>query len=572
MGKKGSIYIAVFLILALLLAACSNNNAPTTEGSKGNEGEQTKGEGKPATWIADRKIKGLVFMGTDDYTEDMNPEIKAKIKEMTGIELEIEIMKSDRSLDGLVAGLASGDLPDFIAFYLNNSGRPEMPVILKAAREGMFTDLTPMMKNTKVYSKYLQDDYLPLDTKYGVMFRPEFDGSTYFVHMNINREGGATTRKYVGGSYIRKDIVEALNVDPRTIKTSGQLYELAQKIKEGDFKDSNGNSVHPIGPAYWGGKEVEQLYPDLAWGAVDQRIKADKDGKFLHEAQTEFPLKRIEFVQKLLQEKLIHPEFYTIDESRATEAALNGTSAIIADVHNYMEFNNEAHYLPVGPLDKADEPYKMQVDFKSGYSGWAVPSTSKNPEDIVKFADFMASREGKLLWMYGIEGRDYTLDEKGNPKVKQEVLDLKTNDPNGAKKLGFAGVGNYFGELLGATDVDRMADFGEMEYGDSVHPEAAAGANEIIKYWGWDEKRKDARIIDGYPPLSFLGEFAKGTELKTAMDNYDDSVTRAYYTKSLDDAKKIMDSALKQLQTAGLDDYLKLLEQKNADEKTKVKY
>ncbi|XEC93992.1 extracellular solute-binding protein [Paenibacillus tarimensis] len=570
MSRQWTMLLSIFLIFAFLLTACKTGNDPEAGNQSADDAGGT--EGKPATWIADRQIKGLVFMGTDDYTEDMNPEMKQKIKEMTGIDFELEIMKAERSIEGLVAGLAAGDLPDFIAFYLNNSGRPEMPVILKAAREGMFTDLTPLIEDTRVYSKYLQDDYLPLDTKYGVMFRPEFGGSTYFIHMDIEREGGTVTRKYVGGPYIRKDITEALKVDPRTIKTSGQLYELALQIRDGGFKDNNGNNVYPIGPAYWGGKEVDLLYPDLWWGAVDQRIKPDNSGKWLHESQTEFPMKRIEFVQNLLKEKLIHPEFFTVDESRATEAALNGTSAIIADMHNYQEFNNDVHYLPIGPLDRADGPYQMEVNFKSGYSGWAIPSTTKNPEEIVKFADFMASREGKLLWQYGIEGRDYTLDENGNPKAKQEVLDLKANDPNEAKKLGFAGVGNYFGELLGNTDIDRKADFGEMEYGDSVHPDAAAGANYIIDYWGWDEKRKTAKVVDGYPPLSFLGEFDKGTELKTALDNYDDSMIRAYYSKSLDEAQKIVDSASKQLQAAGLDQYLQLLEQKNADEKTKVRY
>lgn len=100
----------------------------------------------------------------------------------------------EQLLEGLTAGLATGDLPDVIVSYLNHSGRPEMPVLLKAAREGMFTDLTPYLKDTKIYSKYFEDGYLPVDTKNGVMFRPEFNGSAYFVHMRINREGGQETR------------------------------------------------------------------------------------------------------------------------------------------------------------------------------------------------------------------------------------------------------------------------------------------------------------------------------------------------------------------------------------------
>ncbi|WP_169081289.1 extracellular solute-binding protein [Paenibacillus sp. PL91] len=572
MSKKWAKYFVIPMVAAMLITGCTNGNKNNTEtNAPGGTEEVTPGtEGKPATWIADRKIKGLVFMGTDDYTEDMNPEIKAKIKEQTGIDFEIEIMKAEKSIDGLIAGIAANDLPDFVAFYLNNSGRPEMPVVLKAAREGMFTDLTPLMKDTKVYSKYLQDDYLPLDTKFGVMFRPEFNGSSYFVHMNINRQGGYLSNKYVGGAYIRKDIAESLGIDPRTIKTSDEVYELAKKIKAGDFKDNNGSPVIPIGPSFWGGKDVSAAFKDLQWGEDDQRIKKSKDGQILHEAETEYPMKKVEYFQKLLKEKLIHPEYFTIDESRATEGALNGSWAIIGDAHNYQEFNQEMHYLPLGPINNVDGPYQMQVSFKSGYSAWAIPATTKNPQDIVNFADYLASKEGKLIWKYGLEGRDYTLGADGFPIVKQEVMDLKEKDPNEAKKLGFQGVGNSWGDLLGGTDTDNLADFGEMQYGDKLKKEENNGALKLIEYWNFEEKYKNAKIVDSYVPTAFLGEFDRAAELKAALDAYNETLIRAYYGKSLEDAKKMLDSNLKQLKSAGLDDYLKLLAEKDADPKTDV--
>jgi len=572
-NKKWAKLLATPLIATLVFAGCSSKEEPKpADTSKGTTQETPKdngNDGKPATWIADRKIKGLIFMGADDYTEEMNPEILKQIKEKTGIDYEVNIMPADHSIDGLIAGLASGDLPDFITFYLNNSGRPEMPVVLKAAREGMFTDLTPLLKETKVYSKYLQDGYLPLDTQYGVMFRPEFNGSSYFVHMNVPREGGYDTRKWVGGPHIRKDIAEALNVDPRTITTSEQMYELAKKVADGHFKDNNGKEISVIGPRYWGGEDVNAFDSDLVFGGSGG-FHRNSEGKIVHESETDYPMKRIEYVQKLLKEKLMNPEYFTMDENRATEGILNGSFGIVANMHNYQDFNKDMHYLPIGPLNEGDKPYQMKLSFKSGYSAWAIPSTTKNPEEIVKFADFLASREGKLLWQYGIEGRDYTLDAKGNPLVKQEVLDLKDKDQKAAKALGFAGVGNSWGELLGGTDLDRMADFGEAEYGDAVHPEANAGPLKIAEYWGWDEKRKNAKISDTYSPTAFLGEFEKSEELKTALDNYDESMIRAYYAKSLDEAKKILDAALEQLKASGLAEYEQLLEKKDADPKTKV--
>lgn len=573
MSKRWVKWMTMPLAASLLLAGCESSDQPAAGGDTASTTPSSAASsGKPATWIADRTIKGLLFIDSDDITKDINPEIAKKVKEMTGVTLQMEGVNSQHAIDGLIAGLASNDLPDFIVYYLNNSGRPEMPVILKAAKEDMLTDLTPLIKGTKVFSKYLDDKYLPLDTKNGVMFRPEFNGSSYFIHMNVQREGGYEERKYVSGPYIRKDIAEKLNVDPRTIKTTDQVYELAKKIKEGNFKDKNGKDILPLGPRYWGNSNRENgsLFSDLTWGAIDQGFDKNKEGKIVHESKTEFPMKRIEFVQKLLKEKLMVPDYYAMQENKATEGAINGSFGIIGDMHNYLDFNKDMSYIPLGPINAVDGTYRMNVDYKSGYMAWSIPKTTKNPQDIVKFADFLASREGKLIWQYGLEGRDYTLDAKGNPLVKKEVLELRNKDPKATKELGFDGVGNGWGGYLGSTDINRLGDFGEMQYADSVSPEANATPLKIADYWGYDDKKKNALINDGYRPLSFINELPTGNELKTALTNYNESIIRAFYAKSMDEAQKILDSAKKQLQAAGLDKFEELLQKKDSDPKTKV--
>ena len=123
--------LATFLVLiTVFVTACSNKeSAINTE----------KPEGAPDTWIADRTITGLVFQSANDAGVEMNEEILAYIKERTGITLELQTVTNEDSTEALAAGLASGDLADFVAFYLNNSGRPEMHLLLKAANEGMFT-------------------------------------------------------------------------------------------------------------------------------------------------------------------------------------------------------------------------------------------------------------------------------------------------------------------------------------------------------------------------------------------------------------------------------------------------
>ncbi|WP_152394197.1 extracellular solute-binding protein [Paenibacillus guangzhouensis] len=560
-------FMALTLVISMLMTACGTKEEPSAQDGGASD---KPAAGKPSTWIADRKIKGLVFMGSD-VTEGMNPEIAAKLKEMTGIELELQAVGHDGSQKALAAGLAAGDLPDFIAYYLNHSGRPEMEMINKAAREEMFHDLAPLLKNTTIYKKYTEEGYLPLDTQYGVMFRPEFNGSAYVAHLNVAREGGYEVRKYVSGPYIRKDIADALGVDPRTITTSEQLYELAKKIKAGNFKDKNGKEVYPIGPTVWGGIDRSGLYNDLVWtGFNGEGFGRGKDGKILHESQTDYGMKRVEFVQKLLKEKLMHPEYYSMEENRAKEGVLSDSFAIVGDMHNYVMENKDNRYIPIGPLNTVDGPYRMTSTFKGGYGAWSIPTTTQHPEDIVKLADFLASREGKLLWKYGLEGRDYDLDAKGNPVPKKEVLDLLEKDPVKAKELGFAGVGNDWGWYLGGTDLNDLADFGEASYGESVNKDMNKGPLDIAEYWHYDEKKKQIDLRDGYAPLAFIGEFTKGSMLTMALDKYKESLIRAYYAKGMMEAKSIMDAAAAQLKTAGLEDYIKLLEQKDQDPKTKL--
>jgi putative aldouronate transport system substrate-binding protein len=544
--------------LSLFAAACSNEEATI---------KSEKPEGAPDTWIADRTITGLVFESANDAGVEMNPEIKAYIKEKTGINFELQTVTNEDSTEALASGLAAGDLPDFVAFYLNNSGRPEMQLLLKAANEGMFTDLTPLMKDTKVYSKYLDENYLPADTRDNVMFRKEWDGASYLMHMAINRNAGDVGRKTVGGPYIKKDIVDALGIDPLEIDTTEELYDLAVQIKNKQFTDDNGTEISIIGPTAWGGSDRDFLYNDLVWtGISGEKFMKNEEGKILHEAQTDYGMKRVEFVQKLMKEGLMNPEFYTMEETRAKEGIVNGSFAIVSDMHNYMPENNDLTYVPLGPVQRVDGTNDMVIPYKSGYAGWAIPSTTKQPEHVMQFADWLASEEGKMLYFYGLEGRDYDLDKDGKPVVKQEVLDLLESNPEEAKKLGFRGVGAYWGEHLAYTDMANEEDFGEIGYGDKARGEDTTAGTQILDMYKFDEKLENARVIDGMTVQSFLFEF-EGDEggLATALERYNEDLLRAYYAKSTEEAQGILDESLKNLEKNGLNDFLKLVEQKESE-------
>jgi len=315
-------------------------------------------------------------------------------------------------------------------------------------------------------------------------------------------------------------------------------------------------------------------FQDLVWtGPSSEKFLKDKNGNILHESQTDYGMKRVEYVHKLFNEGLMNPEVFTMEENRAKEGIVNKSFAIVSDMHNYIVENNDMKYIPIGPIKDVNGSTQMQLSYKSGYAGWSIPATTKNPEEVVKFADWLASRDGKLLSQYGIEGRDYNLDKDGNPVVKKEVLDLKEKDPEKAKKLGFRGAGSYWAEHLGYTDIDTMKDFGEVEYGDrvSANSKSVRASEDIIKMYKFDEKLKNAKVIDGSTPKSFINEFDRGADLNIALDKYNEDLVKAYYAKSLGEAKQILDASRKNLENYGLEDFEKFVAQKEKEGVT-IKY
>ncbi|MGX7141068.1 extracellular solute-binding protein [Facklamia languida] len=524
-------------------------------------------EEKSDAFIADREITGLVFQSAGDAGVDtMSPEIAAYIKERTGITLKLETVTSEDSAQALAAGLASGDLPDFIAFYLNHSGRPEFPLLLQAANQGMFHDIAPYLKEGEVYGKYFEEGYLPRDTKENIMMREDQDGATYLVHMAINQEPADPGSKQIGGPFIRRDIAEELGIDPQEINTTEQLRDLLNQIKEGGFTDDNGNPVTPLGPTVWGGSDRPFIYNDLVWqGEGGEKFWKDGD-QVKHESMTDYAEKRVAYVRELLAEGLMHPEFYTMEETRAAEGIVNGSFAITSDMHSYRPEVGDLKYVPLGPINRVDGTNNMVMSYKSGYAGWAVPATTENPEEVVKFADWLAGPEGKLLYFYGLEGVHYDLDEDGFPVAKEELVKLQDENPDEAIKEGFRGVRAFWGEHLAFTDINNLAQFGEASWGEKVRGEDNSAAKKIIELYDYDKRYEEKEVIDGLYARAYLYEFeGEDGDLNQALDAWNEDVIKAYYATSEEEAQNILDASRQDLIDAGIEDFCKFLEEKEAN-------
>lgn len=556
-----------------MLAGCGSSEEKKTDDSAKQE-EEADNSDRPDTWIADRTITVQAYVDDigNSLPKDFNNTVTMKkITELTGIKLDVRYTPGDSDAKVLASQLASGTIPDVIISYLDNSTRPEFPLLFKAAKDGMFADVSEYMKNGKVYSKYYEDGYLPQDTHDNIVFRDDLDG-VYLWQMNIDEIDRSLEyvpeEEYVGGMYIQKRIVDELGINPKEIKTQDQFYDLLVQMKEAGFKDNNGNDIYPLGPKYWGGSvdALQYITTGYRWGVSDD-YNLDEDGKVKHVAETEYVYDQINFVRKLLNEGLMNPEFFTMDSTRAEEVSKNMNSGIIADVHNYEEtiYGNE-DWVPLGPLNDIQGDNKEVVHGKSKRGCMAISAEAENPDEIFAFFDWLSTPEGQIIAQYGAEGVSYDMVD-GKPVLKEDVLQ-KLNDGDTDYLIneigaGFGGTGNYFFEFV-LTNKNNIDNFGESRPGASAGGSTFARSVEIAKEYPVEKK-----LVPGLDATAFLS-VDELSDVKMQMDllNWDETFVQACFAKTDDEVKSIVESFRAQLKAAGIErfeDYVKKVYDENPE-------
>jgi len=558
-------FVGVMLVGTMIISSftgCggSDNNTNTTGSNNAGTGASadTQNATLPDTWIADRTIVVQAYIDDIGYSLPENPSdtlVMQELKARTGITVEIQYTPGDTDQAVMASHLASGTIPDVIVSYLDNSTRPEFPLLLKAAQEGMFANVSGYLEGAQVYSRYLEEGYLSNDVKNNIAFRDDLDGM-YLIPLGVTKEAATLAwnpeLEYIGGMYIQKSIAEALEIDPTAINTQEQLYDLLVQIKEGGFTDDNGNAVYPLGPKYYGGETsgMNHVIRGYDWYAELDGYNITKDGVILHEIETDYALSKVNYIRKLLAEDLINPEFFTMDSTRAEEVSKTKNSAIIADVNNYIDIIYETgDWIPLGPLNDFTGSNAQLVVGKGSMGVWAISAEAEKPEEIFAFFDYLATTEGQLLSQYGVEGINYTMAD-GYPVVTEETLTAIANgDQDYMINTVGASFGNsgsiFFGYMQ--TNVDYITDFGESRPGASLS-DTFANAVQIAS-----DYPREKRLVDGLRATAFLtADELSNIKLQMDLLNYPETLVQAMYANSDEEAVKILDSFKAQMEAAGL--------------------
>ena len=552
MRKRLLSILMVTVVTISLLSGCGKSGNDT-KGTKTTVNNSTSTESKAQTAgetaqagsqkYDDVRLKMLICWngGFKTASDQYNNEVAAAIREKIGVTIEFEgIMMSETEKLNLL--FASGDMPDIINAPYWGGDTGETQVIKKAAVEGRLLpleDLLPEYSNLKdAYNVGVSQSFLENDLE-----DPDFEGHRYILPQGVPGSDADVTN-WTYGVFVRGDVPKALNIDPKTIKTSDQLYDFMVKARDHGFKDVNGNDCI-VATTYHNGWDYGQYAQNFNNKKFTDYIKT-ADGSYTYTCLTDQWVNKNLFVWKLVNNKLLDKECFRQSDSQADEKVGNGTALFAAAQYGPVikstkltglyNSNPDMRYIPVGPLDYSDGSPAKQLEL-NGANGCGVnifPTTCSNIDAALTYFNYINSEEGARLSQYGIEGETYAMNDKNQPRLNADILKRKqSGDTSVDDELRNQGINYIYGRL---SQINKSVTwFGEGNPGD-----ADAAAPEAVEY----AKERPVERFEGYLLTGLVSQYPDYNTVKhfafegTTKDDY---IQRAFFAETEEAARGILE-------------------------------
>ena len=345
---------------------------------------------------------------------------------------------------------------------------------------------------------------------------------------------------------IRTDILDKLGLKAPT--TWDELYTVLTAMKKAH------PDLYPFSDRYKGDGLLSIVAPSYGtkagWGY--QHTSWDPTtGRYVYTGAMPQYKQMVEYLNKLVTEKLLDPESFTQNDDQAKQKLANGKSFVIST--NAQELVNTyrpdlAKTIPDATIVKLPLPAGPAGDVNPGSrleNGIMISSKAKYNKNFVAMMQFVDwlwySDEGQQFAKWGVEGVTYTRDASG-PHLASDV-DMVRLNPSASKHLqkdfGFSnGVFTYGGsrelvqsffsgeekEIQKAMATRKQA---------PIDPPKPFTDQEREQATLWEAALKDhvtrttLTFILGQRPLSEWDGYVKELEGKN-MTQYTDLVNRAY--------------------------------------------
>lgn len=411
------------------------------------------------------EITWLFESGNTPNEENM---VLQKIEDVTGVKVHANHVPTGDFDSKLNTLIASKNLPDLFSVDLDDAAQ--------FIEEGMLAPLDDLIEKYGPHIKECMGDVL------ADVPANQIDGHIYMLP--------TTTVAYMENLILRKDWLEKLGLEvPKTTdELFDVLYAFTYNDPDGNGKnDTTGIVMTMVTPRQW-----ENIFG--AFGVPYGYDTLLKDGTVTTYLKDEGFLDAIKYVNKLYHAGVMDADFATMPAMTANEKWWSGKVGALG-FRSVGTSNNwyPGRYTYDVPADPADLFVVAQVAGPNGdcgsvkqymdlNKGCVVSSTCENPEDVIKFLDYIISEEGDELLYLGVEDVMFRWIDKEQGKYERlgEYTDDSLHRANGgfAYWFKFRPNGIELGTLNAFT---RNAQIEQQQYAID-HPVLNASLEATAKY------------------------------------------------------------------------------------------
>ncbi len=334
---------------------------------------------------------------------DETSPVMQELEEYLGTKLEMTWAPSSNYDEKVTATMGSGNYPHAMLVGTRSSS------IIQASKKNRFWDITDKLTDADKFPNLSQ-------TNPTVNHNISIDGKVYGLYRarTIGRAGVS----------IRKDWLEKLNLEIPT--TIDEFYNVLKAFTE---KDPDGNGQNDTYGMILTNYIDGPLNNIAVWMGAPNGYGV-KDGKLAPACMYDEYLDALKFLRKCKEEGLINQNFATYDSSKWNEEFLTGNAGVIIDVADRarrlaqnMEDQSVVDVFGYVKKDADSEPRTLPT---TGYDGYYVfPKAAVASEEDLDFVlgvmDKANDQTALALMNYGIEGRNYELDEEGYVVKKDDA-------------------------------------------------------------------------------------------------------------------------------------------------------
>lgn len=373
-------FLIILSTLVMLLLGCASSS---------NGIEETANDGKSYNVLFDFNVDAQGMSFTDNEYVDY-------LEEKTGVRIELESPGTSGYMDKLNVMMASGKYPD--AFMVTSPNRNK---ILQFADDDLLVDLKPYLDDYPNFKNIPDEAWLPVTGDGG-----EIWGIPYHRHDAFNQV-----------IYINKTWLDELDMEiPTTIEEFYDvLYAFTHDDPDGNGKNDTFGLLGNEDLSY-GGRMFKAMFDAETYKVVD--------GEVLPPEITDEYKEYLKFMNKLVQDKILEPEWSTTNSSVFREkigtlkyGAFNG----FWHFQTGREFSPGTfdHYIaitpPVGP--NGEETIFNYDSVNRHYMG--IPNSIENIEGLLEFYDWVLSSEGTEYTYLGLEDEHYKKTDQGFEQIEE---------------------------------------------------------------------------------------------------------------------------------------------------------